>query len=796
MHAATIVARNYLPYARVLATSFLRHHPTATFSTLLLDGTAQDRDDADLPGDVVLVTELGLETEDWHRMAAVYSVVELATALKPAFLRALLGPDAGGGDEPVVYLDPDVEVVAPFPEVFAAVADNGIALTPHVLCPIPRDGLAPTEMIIRHSGIFNLGFIGVAPSAMSFLDWWHDRLTTDAIVDLPNALFTDQRWIDWVPALFPHTILRDPGLNVAYWNLHERPLSAAADGTVLADGSALKFVHFSGFDPDTPARLSKHAGDRPRVRLGDEPTLDALAAAYRSRLVDAGFDRRTADYRFDHSVGGHRLDHFVRRGFRQCVVAAARGEGDFPPDPFDESQAAAFAEWLDAPAVGPRWARLSSWTIALHESRPDLQHAFPNLAFDDAFRYRNWLNHDPYATALRAAIGLAPLDDQRSLPRSSSRREPGGWNVVGYHGGEMGVGEAGRRMNAAVERVGLPTQLVTLDAPNTRNDHPSNAFERELRYVDTIYCVNADVTPTVLGVLEHPDRTRDDARRIGLWFWEIGVFPLHYAASFEFFEQIWVTSEFTRDALAAVSPVPVQVVPLPVLAPSRPTPYRRNQLGLPEDFLYLNVFDFNSVLERKNPLDVVDAYTRAFGPDDGTSLLLKSINGAKRPADLERVERAIASRPDVHLVDAHWTADEMQGLIELCDCFVSLHRSEGFGLNLAAAMAAARPTVATGYSGNMTFMDETAAFLVPYTLVAIGPNNAPYPTDAVWAQPDVGVAADRLRRVFDDRSHAAAVAARGRDRVLDGQSLDRAAAALGPILNALDLDSMLVGAHR
>ena len=138
----------------------------------------------------------------------------------------------------------------------------------------------------------------------------------------------------------------------------------------------------------------------------------------------------------------------------------------------------------------------------------------------------------------------------------------------------------------------------------------------------------------------------------------------------------------------------------------------------------------------------------------------------------------------------------MQGLIELCDCFVSLHRSEGFGLNLAAAMAAARPTVATGYSGNMTFMDQTSAFLVPYTLVDIGPNNAPYPADAVWAQPDVGAAADWIRSVFDDPGHAAAVAARGRDRVLDGQSLDRAAAALRPILTSLDLGSMLVGAHR
>ena len=172
-------------------------------------------------------------------------------------------------------------------------------------------------------------------------------------------------------------------------------------------------------------------------------------------------------------------------------------------------------------------------------------------------------------------------------------------------------------------------------------------------------------------------------------------------------------------------------------------------------------------MARKNPLDLVDAYQRAFGPDDGAALVLKSINGATRTVELDRVRQAVAGRPDILVQDGYLDAHRIQALIELSDCFVSLHRCEGFGLNLAAAMAVGKPVIATGYSGNLAFMDATSAFLVPFELVPVGPGHAPYPADARWAQPDLDAAASLLRLVFDQPVERQSSAEQGRRTVVD-----------------------------
>ena len=235
---------------------------------------------------------------------------------------------------------------------------------------------------------------------------------------------------------------------------------------------------------------------------------------------------------------------------------------------------------------------------------------------------------------------------------------------------------------------------------------------------------------------------------------------------------MWVTSPLTRDALERLGGCPVELVRLPVL-PRPPTPWTRHQLGLPEDrIVLLCLYDFLSVLRRKNPLDVLTAYTRAVGPSDGAVLVLKSINGRHRPADLAEVRRAAAGRPDVVVVDDYLSAGEVAGLIERSDCLVSLHRAEGYGLNLADAMAAGTPVVATGWSGNLAFMDATSAFLVPYEEVEVGPGAAPYPAEARWAQPDLDAAAGLLRAVVDDPAAARARGAAGRRKVLAENTLE------------------------
>ena len=175
----------------------------------------------------------------------------------------------------------------------------------------------------------------------------------------------------------------------------------------------------------------------------------------------------------------------------------------------------------------------------------------------------------------------------------------------------------------------------------------------------------------------------------------------------------------------------------------------RARLGLDARFTFLFSFDFLSVVERKNPLGLLDAYRRAFGPDDDTRLILKSINGDVFPREKERIAAAIADHPDVELWDRMLPAADRLALVAAADCYVSLHRAEGLGLTMAEAMAVGTPVVATGYSGNLDFMDDRSALLVPYDLIEVGPGHH-YPAHGHWAAPDIAAAAALMASVRDD----------------------------------------------
>jgi hypothetical protein len=233
--ACTIVARNYTAQARVLVESFQKHHDDVPFYTLIIDGVEGDRSTPGV-GLVVLPADLELDGALLHSMFMMYDVMELATSLKPAMLMHLVRL----GSHSAAYFDPDIRVYQKLDDVFRAAQSSGILLTPHALYPIPRDNLSLAESNIMQAGIYNLGFICVGSTAFNFLSWWHERLQVDAIVDIENALFTDQRWIDWVPALYEHQISRDRGLNAAYWNLHERQITGDV-GSLRAGNFLLKF---------------------------------------------------------------------------------------------------------------------------------------------------------------------------------------------------------------------------------------------------------------------------------------------------------------------------------------------------------------------------------------------------------------------------------------------------------------------------------------------------------------------------------------------------------------------------
>jgi hypothetical protein len=251
--ACTIVSANYLHFGWTLAESFLKLHPDDEFHLLLVDRLPEDFTSRDPRVRVLEVEKLGLPA--FRSLAFKFDMLELNTGVKPSFLKYLF---AIGADK-VIYFDPDIYIFHSAELIYEALESASIVLTPHILTPT-TDAEHVYEKDLLGTGVFNLGFVAVSNSAQGrdFLDWWEERCLTLGFSDLRAGLFVDQKWVNLVPCFFDKArILRHPGCNVAYWNLHERPLSASGDGYLIDGSWPLIFFHYSGYTFDLPDQLSR-----------------------------------------------------------------------------------------------------------------------------------------------------------------------------------------------------------------------------------------------------------------------------------------------------------------------------------------------------------------------------------------------------------------------------------------------------------------------------------------------------------------------------------------------------------
>ncbi|HPF57799.1 MAG TPA: glycosyltransferase [Candidatus Competibacteraceae bacterium] len=245
---------------------------------------------------------------------------------------------------------------------------------------------------------------------------------------------------------------------------------------------------------------------------------------------------------------------------------------------------------------------------------------------------------------------------------------------------------------------------------------------------------------------------------IGYWAWELSQFPEAWQGAFRDLDEIWAPSRFIQQAVADKAPCPVVWMPLAV-EPVSPAPLSRAYFGLPDDrFLLLFFFDFRSFIQRKNPWAALRAFTAAFQDDAlaPVSLVIKMNGMDACPEDYQAFLNSDAVRdPRVILIDRVMDGGEIKELVRLCDCFLSLHRSEGFGRGLAEAMYFGKPVIATGYSGNLDFMNEANSCLVDCTLIPVGADAYPHGAGQRWAEPDVEQAAWYLRRLVADAAYTA-----------------------------------------
>jgi glycosyltransferase involved in cell wall biosynthesis len=574
-------------------------------------------------------------------------------------------------------------------------------------------------------------------------------------------------WLDSVPALAEDVaVLRDPGYAADPWNLADLPLDSTGPHLVV-DASPIVTFDFSAMSTHDPFAL---CDGEDRVNLSSAPDLAELCTQHADELIAAGEDQYSdrPDF-FGRLEGGERLTPTMRRLLVQGIQA-----GVLTQSPLTDAGRRAFIDYLNAPGDRGKAVGLSRLHMAVWDARHDLQAAYPHIDGPDGAGYAGWLCY--YGEEQEGlSPSLVPRTPELAFRDANPliHEDPPRWgvNVAGFFTAELGVGEAARLLMAGLDARGIPALPIQghLTPPSRQSVEFAYASPDAAAYPMNIICINGDGLSVFAR--EAGRSFFDNRYTIALWWWEVGEPPPEWKQAFEFIDEVWVASQHIHDLVAPISPVPVLKVTMPVLAP---TVARRSRadLGLPQndEFLFLFVHDYHSVAARKNPTGLIEAFKRAFAPDAGPKLVIKSINAQNALTEHDRVVLAAADRADIILIDAYVSAAEKNAMIAHCDCYVSLHRSEGFGLTLAEAMLLGKPVIATGYGGTMEFTNSDNSYLVNYRPVLVGDGAGVYPAEALWAEPDVDAAADLMRHVVAHRAEARARGELARAQVAESHS--------------------------
>ena len=343
-----------------------------------------------------------------------------------------------------------------------------------------------------------------------------------------------------------------------------------------------------------------------------------------------------------------------------------------------------------------------------------------------------------------------------------SRLEPRsefGVNLAGYFTGRFGIAASARAFATALATAQVPNVLTNVvSATHGERHFGSHPFTDINPYAINLIHVNPDTAEEFIlsrtSLLRGP-RYFKDRYNIGIWYWETSNFPARWRSLFRFYDEIWATSSFVVQSLTRVSPVPIVKIRYPLLVDTSIIDHSaRARLGLREDqCVFLFVFDFASILERKNPFGLLRAFEQAFGRSDKAILVMNHINSTLNP-EAAQMLGDISANLNARILSKHLSEHEYLSLLAACDCYVSLHRSEGLGLPIAEAMCLGKPVIATEYGGNMDFMNANNSLLVNYKLVELDRDYGPYEKGTIWAEPNVGQAAELMRWVYENKELA------------------------------------------
>jgi glycosyltransferase involved in cell wall biosynthesis len=345
--------------------------------------------------------------------------------------------------------------------------------------------------------------------------------------------------------------------------------------------------------------------------------------------------------------------------------------------------------------------------------------------------------------------------------------------LIGYPKAESGVGQALRGLAHACRAASVPFGIFEYGlATGPADDSLADDITPSANLSCNIFCMNADQWPVARAVLGNILTPRYNILRP---FWELAKLPSPWAMELTHLDEIWAPTRFVAGAFAAAGARRVEIIPVPVLVKPDPS-LDRAAFGLPERrFLFFFFLDFASFIARKNPEGVIAAFKRAFPAGTENVGLAIKIHGTSSSGDGRASFAEQTADPRIFVIDKTLRRQQVDTLMGLSDCFVSLHRSEGFGLGMAEAMALGKPVIGTDYSGNTDFLTEATGFPVAYRLIAVPPGAYPGYEDQVWAEPDLEQAAWLMRQVVAGNGGMAERADAGRRYMAEHHS----AAAVG-----------------
>jgi len=430
-----------------------------------------------------------------------------------------------------------------------------------------------------------------------------------------------------------------------------------------------------------------------------------------------------------------------------------------PPNPFEPGELSAFVQWLQkknqfSPTGLPRFME------AVYNERADLQKAFPEVRMGELQAFAWWAHLFGRFEIPSFRLFGHKVNTRRSI--APGGRVNGGVDAVGFFNAEHGIGEAARLLVEAIRTTDIP--VSTTGYRDTESRQRANFETDEIgKYKTLIAAINAELNKPVRDLFGN--YFFDGTYVIGQWFWELETAPPWYKDAYQYVDELWAPTKFIEEMLRREAPkrVAIHHMPLPLRKPRVVENASRKDLDLDNRFMFLFTFDFMSVMKRKNPIGLIEAFKKAFTPGEGPMLILKSINGETRPEGFAKLKAATEGRKDIVIMNKYLDSNQSAALMNLCDCYVSLHRSEGLGLTIAEAMLLGKPVIATGYSGNLDFMTPETSYLVPWKSVKVGDGAEAYDADASWAEPDLDAAAAIMKRVYLNPDEARRVAAAGKN---------------------------------